>query len=212
MTDTNGSSIVMGSGDVAGLMVFLDWLVQKHLATSATVAPLRSAAKQVFATVGDANDIDVRTFNAEDYFARFQVAAQSNGRITPDSVRAYRNRFLRALKLYTDYLETGDTPKLTSRSAATVRTRREKQSPPSANAKAESMLGSVATEQTETTSSNMISFPFPLESGDVANLRLPKRLEKRDATRLNAFINALVFEQPKQLNPGPSADEIPPQP
>ena len=53
--------------------------------------------------------------------------------------------------------------------------------------------------------SSMISFPFPLESGEVANLRLPKRLERRDASRLTAFINALTVdgEPPKQLPPHP---------
>jgi hypothetical protein len=53
----------------------------------------------------------------------------------------------------------------------------------------------------------MISYPFPLEGGDVANLRLPKRLERRDAERLIAFINALSFEPQKPLGRGPEHPE-----
>jgi hypothetical protein len=53
----------------------------------------------------------------------------------------------------------------------------------------------------------MISYPFPLESGEVANLRLPKRLERRDAARLTTFINALTFDAQKQLGTGTTVDD-----
>ena len=55
-----------------------------------------------------------------------------------------------------------------------------------------------------TAASSLISFPFPLENGEVANLRLPKRLERRAAQRLPAFITALTIdaEPPRQPTAG----------
>ena len=203
MSENNGGNL--GSGTVAGLMAFLDWVVKKNYATPAAITPLKSAAKQVFTTVendGDIDGVDVRSLDLDEYFSRFQVAMQASGRITPDSVRAYRNRFMRALELYNEYLATGGTPKLKSRSAAAVRFRKDKEKVALRTSSPSLAPGAAAVESAETPSTNMISYPFPLESGEVANLRLPKRLDRGDAVRLNAFINALAFEPQKQLGTG----------
>ena len=200
---TNGANV--GSGTVAGLLAFLDWVVKKNYATPAAITPLKSAAKQVFTTVedGEIDDVDVRSLDRDEYFSRFQVAMQASGRLTPESIRAYRARFTRALELYDDYLTTGGTPKIKSRSAAAPsRPRKEKAGSPAAPAPVP-----VTPEAAPETTTNMISYPFPLEGGDVANLRLPKRLERRDADRLIAFINALSFEPQKQLGRGPGHPE-----
>jgi hypothetical protein len=200
----NGTDL--GSGTVASLMAFLDWVVKKNYATPAAITPLKSAARQVFETVedgGDYDQLDVRELDRDDYFARFQVANQASGRIRPESVRAYRSRFNRALDLYHDYLTTGGKPKLRSRSNAPVRT--EKQERPASAATSSQPAAHEA--QTTDISGAMISYPFPLESGEVANLRLPKRLDSRDAARLTAFINALIFEPQKQLSPGRNPEQ-----
>jgi hypothetical protein len=201
---SNGTNL--GSGTVAGLMAFLDWVVKKNFATPAAITPLKSASRQIFETVEDGGDyeqLDVRELDREEYLSRFQIANQASGRIRPESVRAYRNRFNRALDLYHDYLTTGGAPKLRSRGTTAVRT--EKQERP-APAKTSSQPATHEASAAES-SGAMISYPFPLESGEVANLRLPKRLESRDAARLTAFINALIFEPQKQLGPGRTPKE-----
>jgi hypothetical protein len=203
MPNNNGGNL--GSGTVAGLMAFLDWVVRQNYATPSTITPLKSAAKQVFETVegdGKIDGVDVRSLDVGEYFGRFQVAMKASGRINPDSVRAYRNRFGRALELYNDYLTTGDKPKLRSRT--TSRPRRERAARPSP-----SPASGTAEPAADVPSSNMISYPFPLESGEVANLRLPKRLERRDAARLTTFINALTFDPQKQLGTGSDDDPEP---
>ena len=199
---TNGASLA--SGTFAGLMMFLDWVVKQKYATPAAISPLKSAARQVVQTVegnGNIDGMDVQSLDVDEYFSRFQVAMKASGRVNPDSVRAYRSRFTRALDLYTDYLTTGAKPKLTSRSAAAVRTRKEKATTSAPNA-ASPKAGSATPEPAEAPSTNMISYPFPLENDEVANLRLPKKLGPRDAARLTAFITALTFEPPKQLGTG----------
>lgn len=47
--------------------------------------------------------------------------------------------------------------------------------------------------------SQLIDYPFPLVSGTLAYLRLPRRLEKADADRLGAFIRTLVLEPQREL-------------
>lgn len=200
----NGASL--GAGNVEGLLTFLDWVVRKNLATAAAITPLKSASKQVFLTVengGEIDGIDVRALDQEDYLSRFQIAAQGSGRFTPESIQAYQRRFARAVAMYNEYLETGTVTKIQPRAAGGSRVRkpagREAAAAPAQSAPADAVP---ARESGESPTGNMISYPFPLESGDVANLRLPKRLQRRDAERLNAFINALSFEPQKQIGAG----------
>ena len=47
--------------------------------------------------------------------------------------------------------------------------------------------------------SSLIAYPFPLKSGQIAQLHLPTQLEHEDAERLIQFVRALVFDQPRQL-------------
>jgi hypothetical protein len=201
---TNDSNL--GSGTSAGMLAFLDWMVQKSYATPASITPLKSAANQIFKTVeakgGDPNSVDVQTLDVDEYFNRFRVAMQATGRITPDSVRAYKARFVRGLDLYRAYLTTGTVPKVKVRGA---RPRKEKGATGSARPATASVAAEPASDATPST--NMISYPFPLESGEVASLRLPKRLSRNDASRLSTFINALTFEPQKQIGRGAESDE-----
>lgn len=205
---TNGIDI--GSGTSAAMLAFLDTMVQRNYATPAAISPLKSAAKQIFQTVevkdGDVDGVDVQTLDVDAYFARFQVAMTATGRITSDSVRAYRARFNRGLDLYRAYLTTGTFPKVKSRGASAPRPRRGKAvaapKPSASPAQAQ------ATPEAAEAPSTMVSYPFPMESGEMANLRLPRRLERRDAARLTAFIDSLTFDPQKQIGTGrPGADD-----
>lgn len=168
----------------------------------ARITPLKSAAKQVFETVEGAPpaDLDVRSLDVDDYFGRFQVAIAATGRITPDSLRAYRARLNRALQMYEDYLTTNQVPRLKTRGPRS-KPKRAARTTASTLAAASTTTDADESGDSAAPASSLISFPFPLENGEVANLRLPKRLERRDAVRLTAFINALTIDgdPPKQL-------------
>lgn len=43
-------------------------------------------------------------------------------------------------------------------------------------------------------SHHIISYPFPLSTGEIAELILPERISAEDAERLVAFIQTLVVE------------------
>lgn len=46
-----------------------------------------------------------------------------------------------------------------------------------------------------------LDYPFPLQTGQIANLRLPVRITKADAERMAAFIRTLAFEPELQIEP-----------
>jgi len=211
VSETANGSVNLGSGTASGLLAFLDWVVGKKLATPAAITPLKSASKQVFETVEDdgtdLDSVDVRSLDVDDYFRRFEVAMQATGRLTPDSVRAYRNRFTRSLDMYSEYLSTGQAPRIPVRQASAGTAPRSPRNRQAVSKVSPPAPGVIETTAEPDASGTLISYPFPLESGEVANLRLPKRLGKRDAQRLNNFITALVFEfEPmKEIEAGPAS-------
>jgi hypothetical protein len=212
MSETNGVTTVapdkdgpMGSGTVGGLLAFCDYLINKGLASASAITPLKSAARQVFETVegtDEIDELDVRSLNVEEYLDRFQVKAMGSGRYKPESVTAYRSRFSRIMDYYSNYLTSGAVPKVRLRGTAPNRSReRETEAPSQPVAAAPTQ--DVSPEASEPPgATGMISYPFPLQSGGIANLRLPVRLEQTDADRLGAFIRTLVYEPQKQLGAG----------
>jgi hypothetical protein len=214
MSKSNGATMtapgkgVMGSGTVGGLMAFFDYLVQKGIATPSAVTPLKSAAKQVFETVEGTDEIDemdVRSLDVEEYLDRFQVKAIGTGRYKPESITAYRKRFARGLEYYSTYLTSGAVPKLrlraTAGGATTPRKRHATDHPEPGTAGAPlPLVGD--TELSHSSGDALISYPFPLQSGGIATLRLPVRLDRADAERLATFVRTLVFEPQKELTKG----------
>jgi hypothetical protein len=200
--NSNGGRIA--SGTVGGLMGFFDYLTDKGIMSAAAVAPLRSAARQVFETVegtADIEEIDVRSLEVEDYLDRFEVKARDTGRYQPDSITAYRRRFARGVEQYMAYITTGVVPRVRSRRAQSV----TRGTPPT---RTEKPHGVQATSASQTNAASdvtdaqpgMVSYPFPLASGGIATLRLPVRLERSDAERLAAFVRTLVFETQKEIS------------
>jgi hypothetical protein len=224
MSEGNGNTTtvgkgrgLMGSGTVGGLFAFFDYLVDKKLATNATAAPLKSAARQVFETVeGTENidEIDVRNLNVPDYLERFEIGARGTGRYKPESIQAYRSRFTRALQYYMDYLTTGDTPKFRYGSKGGTSAKSVKPGKGTTKVKQATPMPSATTSATPVaphpaTTENFISYPFPLESGDIATFRLPRQLGRADAERAAAFLRTLVYEPQKQLGAGRIEDDDP---
>ena len=115
------------------------------------------------------------------------------------SVAAYRSRFSRIMDYYSNYLTSGAVPKVRLQGTAPNRSRQRETEGPTQQVTAASPqeVSPEASDSPRTT--GMISYPFPLQSGGIANLRLPVRLEQTDADRLGAFIRTLVYEPQKQL-------------
>lgn len=197
----------ISSGTVAGLMDFMDFMVQKGYGSQGAISPWKSAAKTVFQTVeGDEfTAFEVRSFDIDEYFARFET--KSMGRYAADSLGAYRARFRKAVEAYRSYLADPNW-KPSLRASASKRPPRDPQQrsgrTPANPAPASSADVPLAPA---TNSPSMIAYPFPLKSGQMARLELPTQLERDDADRMAAFLRTLVFEQPRQLPSGEPGGE-----
>jgi hypothetical protein len=190
------------TGSVEGLNDFCSWVINKGLMTSSAVEPLRSATKQIIATVepeADPAAVNVAdpSFDPDQYMDRFERIAGS--KYAPDSLNAYRRRFKRAIELYRQYIENGAA---NFKPPAGRPARQRAQTSNGSNARTASGTGG---KGPTTPPPAMIQYPFPLTSGEVAQLTLPPRLHKDDADRLMRFVQALVFEPQRQIGPG--ADE-----
>jgi hypothetical protein len=125
---------------------------------------------------------------------RFEIKAR--GDLKHESVTAYVRRVRNAIEAYEHFLTHGRPPSFRQVS------KRPKTDEP--KVKATSKAG--PDEQSHTPDSDptrdtpgMLDHVFPLNSGQVARLRLPQRLDKADAERLVLFLRALQFEPQGQL-------------
>ena len=204
-----GKEGFVGDGTVGGLLKFLDWLVSKGLASATAITPLKSASRQVFEIVEgteEIDEIDVHSLNVEEYLDRFQVKAIGSGRLKPESITAYRSRFTRAVDYYTTYLASGEVPKPRLRGGGASSSRKRQAAVRNDAAASPAVTPAATSETTESEGKQMVTYPFPLESGEIANVRLPLRLPRADAERLAAFIRTLVFEPQKELLAAPEPE------
>jgi hypothetical protein len=199
------ATLEIGSGNAKGLMAFMDFMVAKGYGTSGAIEPWKSAAKQVFSTVeGEGfEEADVRTFDIDEYLSRFEN--MSLGKYSAESLRAYRGRFRKAVEAYRSYLADPNwKPTLRrSRNTAGNGAPTKPAAKPAAKKGVPAALKAVDAAPVE---GSLITYPFPLRSGQMAQLHLPTQLAREDAERLTHFIRALVFDQLAQLNPGDPED------
>lgn len=179
----------MRSGTAAGLIDFLKWTQEKGLVKSATAGARRSAAQKVLEIDGEGwRDIDVRSLDVEEQFQRF--AHLRGSKYSPGSLNTYGQRFRDAVALYLEYLAnpTGfrAPPSRSVKAAKTSGTAR-------ADHIARSPETSPTVERSPTTTRDLITYPFPLQSGELAYVQLPVRLGEVDAERLCAFIRSVAL-------------------
>jgi hypothetical protein len=182
------------TGTAAGLLEFLDWLVEKGYGTSAALGPWKSASSRVFEMVEpteDVGSIDVRSIDVADYLERFGNKAIGT-KLKQESVVSYGQRFEKAVAAYLEYLDHKKLPAIRR-----VGTRMRPKAEPTPIKKNGNGNGHTVGPEAEV--SSLIDYPFPLRSGQVAYLKLPMRLDKADAERLGTFVRTLAFEPVLEL-------------
>lgn len=194
----------IASGNASGLLAFMDFMVAKGYAGASSISPWKSAAKQVFSTVeGDGfESMDVRDVDVDEYMSRFET--MSLGKYSAASLRAYRSRFRNAVDSYRSYLAD---PNWRPASRRLTRPGSDGSTKTSSRGSTKSRPSPPPHASVSASSSSLIAYPFPLKSGQMAQLHLPTQLDAEDAERLTHFIRALVLKQPAQLDPGQPADE-----
>jgi hypothetical protein len=192
---------LINSGTVDGLVAFCDYLIERGYAPSGAVTPWKSAAKQVFGAVegSEYGEFDVRGLDVEEYLRRWEN--MERGKYKVESLQSYGSRLRRAHEAYLTYLESGTTPQLGRRVAR--RKEAEERSAPERRQR-DGSFGGVSGPAPV---ADLVDYPFPLQGGQLAYVRLPRNLQRADAERLAAFVRTLVFEPQGQLPPGPSEEE-----
>lgn len=190
------------SGTASGMLAFLDHLIDKRRASAGTVKPLRSASRKILTTLEGENweSLDVRSLDVDDSLERF--ANKTVGTYTAESLRAYDSRFRRAVEWYRAFLDKpGWTPPATSSRTPSGTGR----GPSATNQPRKAGDGDQAEDPSEREEAarsdppartrSLLTFPFPLRSGEIAYLQLPAQLARPDAARLSAFLDSLVLDE-----------------
>jgi hypothetical protein len=196
---------VISSGTVEGLVAFCDYLIDKGYAPSGAVTPWKSAAKQVFEAVegSEYGAFDVREIDLDEYLRRWENMERGHYKV--ESLQSYASRLRRAHEAYLAYLASGTTPQLGRRAAARRRETEERAGGESRSGSQRN--GGVGTSSGAPPVPDLIDYPFPLQSGQLVYIRLPRNLGRTDSERLAAFVRTLVFEPQGQLPAGSSEEE-----
>lgn len=176
---------------VAGLMAYCDWLKEKGYQGASATDSWKSAVKKVFETVEPESfeAIEVDKVDLDEQIERFQTLAGSKYRA--ETITVYKRRIQNAIEAQAYYIEHRKPPSFkrgTPRPAEAL-------SPDKKKPKATRRLKAVEQQSTD----DMWDFEYPLSSGVMVEMRLPKRMSKADVDRLSAVLRTLQTEEQAQL-------------
>lgn len=194
----------IGLGNAAGLVEYLDTIIEKGRATSGAIIPLKTAFRQVMEAVDgkDWTQKQVTDIDVEDYLTRF--GNLTRGRYSDGSLVTYKSRVNKAVGWYLKFMEQpGWMPSVPTRAPRGAsngpKPAPKDQTPttPSLTVKeqAKNPQGGDATIPP----GDLMTYPFPLSNGQMATLKLPFALEESDAKRLERFIDSLVLKSSQKL-------------
>lgn len=168
-----------------GAIEYLDSLVIKNRAPASVVSPLKTALSKVLQrTEGEEwGKTDLIDLDVGDIMMRFKNLTPTD--YTEGSYRNYEMRLKKAIGWYLKFLQTpGWVPPENSRVA--VKPGVEQPAAPEV---------SNYVSQAEVEASEAITYPFPLESGKMASLHIPRDITADDVRRLHGFLDALVIRK-----------------
>jgi hypothetical protein len=195
-TPTAGELDRQMSGTADGLIAFLDWAARTGELSANTAAGYKTAVTRVLEIDGEAwADTSIRELDVSrqmDRFARLRAS-----RYNPTSLRTYGNRLSAAVTHYLKYLDDPATFR-----AAHPGTPRAKVSDKAKAARLTARDGSgsgigadiASTSAGRTTSGDLVQYPFPIRTGLMAYISLPRDLSRTEAQRISAFVASLAID------------------
>ena len=188
------------AGTAQGLIAFLDWAARHDELSSNTAAAYKTAVTQVLEVEGDAwHSTDIRTLNIDGKIERFERLRAS--RYNPTSLSSYGNRFRAAVNKYLKYLEDPGT--VWAKQPTLSRTRSaEKTTGPDTTKRRERVNAGPPSAPSKGEPPDLIQYPFPLRSGVMAYLSLPRDLRRDESQRIAAFVASLA------IDPSPDPTDI----
>ncbi|HSX34830.1 MAG TPA: hypothetical protein VLF62_04260 [Candidatus Saccharimonadales bacterium] len=156
-------------------------------------APLRSAVRQVFKTVygSEWRHINVRDVHIEELMSKFKESAVTE--YSEHSLRSYKSRISRAIQNYLSNLLESDAQVITENGPSAVNSLR---TPHNGVQYIKNIVPNstfTAWQRHKVGFQELITYPFPLSSGQIIRLSLPLQLSKADAKRLSTFIETIAI-------------------
>lgn len=192
---------LIGTKTPAGLFEFCDAMISQGYVTAGAADPWKTATKKVLGAVYGEEEfekLDLSTLDLDDAVARFRT--KTLGSYKEDSITAYGRRMKNAVEAYLAYVDHGKTPEARKARPAAAPKAKATEKPKSAVKPAGQQQAVLAEPLSPAApQGQLIAFPFPLKSGEMAELRLPRELQPEDADRLTAFVNVLRNEPQKRL-------------
>jgi hypothetical protein len=196
-TNQGGSTVAadMNTQTVEGVLAYCDWLFRKGYASETQVRPWKIALQKVFETVfGEDKYLtqDTTSLDLDDLMPRFQKLAGDRYRV--DSVEAYGRRVRNALEAHAHYLQNGKPPTFRQPSkrksgAETPAKVPAKKSGPSPSSPPAGPPGGP----------EFFELEYPLTTGRMVRLHVPKKMAKTDVDRLSAVLRTLQAEEQAQI-------------
>lgn len=194
----------IGLGNAAGLLEYLDTIIDKGRATSGAIIPLKTAFRQVMEQVDgkDWQQKQVTEIDVDDYLARF--GNLTRGRYSDQSLVTYKSRVKKVVEWYLKFMDQpGWMPSVERRAprgASKNRTAASKNQGSSVTASAGGSANANDPNDIHAAAAEgFTTYPFPLSGGQMATLKLPVALQEADAKRLERFIDSLVVKGPQKL-------------
>lgn len=191
----------IGSGTAVGLMAFLDQMADKGWVSKGAIIALKTATRQVIMSVDgeEWEKTDVRSLDINDYITRF--GNKTIGKYNSQSIDAYKRRLTRAIGWYEKFItnpgwvpNSGKNGKAApSNPTKTAPKKLGTGTPISSNSSGETGVEGEE-PQPKLNTSNLITYPFPLHSGEIAYFYLPASFSKVEAERMSSFLLALSLD------------------
>lgn len=182
---------------VEGLMAYCDWLKDKGYQGASATDSWKSAVKMVFETVepDSFGSISLDGLDVDDYVRRFQTLAGSKYRA--ETIAVYGRRIKNAIEAQAYYIEHGKPPSF-KRGGSRVKADGESPAAETRKPRAKPQTPAL-TGRGSQVSDDMWDFDYPLTTGRMVHMRLPKRMTKADVDRLSAVLRTLQAEEQAQI-------------
>lgn len=183
-------------GTGAGLIAFLNYLIDKNEVIEATGSALRTGCRKVLDVEDDWANVDIRTVDVDGLIGRFRN--KYRGDLAERSLANYEQRFRSTVEMYRKWLDDDPSWRPTTRSRSTSASKKVNGNP--AAPKPDPQTPAVTPDTPP--SAGMVTYPLPIRPGVQGRLVLPEDLTAREARRIANFVSALAFDEQLSLPAG----------
>jgi hypothetical protein len=199
-----GGTGVLYSGTANGLMEFLDYAKAKGILAQRTANAYKSACSLLLAIDGEGwQEIDVRALDVDRQMDRY--VRLRGGSAKPETLSTYRQRVLAAIGLYQSYLVSPTAFRGPAAKPRSSMGRRKTEGVTTNERRPEPEEPTATPGPSRIVDSTLLTYPFPLRSGQMAYLQLPRNVPPSDVRRLCAFLESLAIESSDDSTAGGAA-------